>query len=334
MIAVAVALVAASIVVLASTNAHAVTPGSPANFTLSGAVSGLIPGVETSLMLTASNLNAAPITVTSVTVTITSVSSATTTSLPCNPTNLSIPGASYSAGVATVTVSQLVLAGETAPITLPILLLRSAPNDCQVATFNFSYGGSANYVAVPASCTGSYANTIYASPTATSVTGTNQGDFIFAYGYSSGMTVSGLQGSDCLDVGDFNNTITDGNNDDVVLAGNGKNSVTLGNGTDVVILGAGSGSAVTVGNGNDHVTIGSGSNNTVTLGNGADTVTIQGGSNDTINGGNASETIYLGSGTYNTYIGQAQHPNTCHLPAPGNAAAFHDTITHCTVVSP
>lgn len=163
----------------------------------------------------------------------------------------------------------------------------------------------------PSQCTGSYNNTIVATPSNTTVNGTSGNDLIFAFG--ANYTVSGNQGNDCLSIGDGNNTLTDGNGNDTIVAGNGTNTITVGNGTD-------------------WITVGAGSANRVTLGNGIDTVSMQGSSTSTITGGNGNETIYLGGGTYNTYSG-GKGTNVCHVPSPG-ASALHDTLQNCAVVTP
>jgi Ca2+-binding RTX toxin-like protein len=174
-------------------------------------------------------------------------------------------------------------------------------------------------IAPPASCSGTFQNSIIASPADPTINGTNLGDFIYAFG--GDYRINGFNGNDCIWVGDGDNVITDGNGNDVVLAGNGSNAVALGNG-------------------NDRVTLGTGPSNAVTLGAGVATVTVTGsGNHDTINGGNGNETIYFGTGTYNTYRGGADRSNTCHVPPPPSswhgtsAAYYHDTLTGCTVVT-
>jgi Ca2+-binding RTX toxin-like protein len=225
---------------------------------------------------------------------------------------------------------------------------------------------------VPPGCSSHLGNVFFGTPTSPNIRGTNDEDFISAFG--ANYSIDSRNGDDCIVVGDGNNGIAGGNGDDVVVTGNGNNrislgngddrvttgngsnSISVGNGDDAVTVGNGSNSNVIVGNGSDVVILGSGSNNTVSLGNGNDVVTIQGGSHDVINGGvgnsksdddrdghgagNVHETIYLGSGSYNTFHGQANHTNACHLPAPPStlhgpvAAYYHDAVTNCTVVTP
>lgn len=193
------------------------------------------------------------------------------------------------------------------------------------------YAGDANFIAstspvisqqviaLPAGCSGPYQNSVIASPAIPVINGTNQNDFIYAFG--GNYRTNGFNGNDCIWVGDGDNVITDGNGNDVVLAGNGSNAITLGNG-------------------NDRATLGTGPSNVVTLGAGVDTVTVTGsGNHDTVNGGNGIETIYFGTGSYNTYRGGANRSNTCHVPATPSswhgtpAAYYRDTLTGCTVVT-
>ena len=222
-------------------------------------------------------------------------------------------------------------------------------------------GSTSNVVAqvvlnVPSVCaSGGYNDVIVGTPADTFLSGTNASDLIYAFG--ANYWINGFAGNDCIDAGDGNNVIFDGNGNDGVSAGNGADTVILGDGNDKVSLGNGSEgvetgdgndavtvgngsqSEIVVGNGNDTITVGTGSYNDVNLGRGTDTVTIQG-SHDAIDGGAGNETVYLGSGTYNSYIGQAHHTNTCHLPeSPSSyhgttATYYHDTVTNCTVVSP
>jgi hypothetical protein len=174
-------------------------------------------------------------------------------------------------------------------------------------------------ISPPANCTGTFQNSVIANPASPTVNGTNESDFIYAFGGK--YRVNGFNGNDCIWLGDGDNVVTDGNGNDVVLAGNGSNSIALGNG-------------------NDRVTLGTGPSNVVSLGAGVDTVTVlDSGNHDTINGGNGNETIYFGTGTYNTYRGASNHTSTCHVPVPpsswhGTPAAYYDdTLIGCTVVA-
>ncbi len=221
---------------------------------------------------------------------------------------------------------------------------------------------------LPTGCSGRSDNVITGSPSSPTIRGTNDGDFITAFG--ANYTINSRNGDDCIVVGDGNNAITAGNGDDVVDAGSGNNQMTLGNGDDhvttgngsssiiigngdnTILMGNGSGNSIDLGNGSNTVTLGSGSSNSVKLGNGDNVVTIQGGSYDVVNSGyglsegdnrgspHARDIIYLGAGAHNTFHGADHQDNVCHLPSPpvswhGTAAAFyHDTIINCSVVTP
>ncbi|MFI5036235.1 MAG: Ig-like domain repeat protein [Acidimicrobiales bacterium] len=139
--AAATVVAAGLVVVLAITSAHALPPGSPATFSLTGSVTGLAPGVGSSLVLNAANPNSVPITVTSLTI------SDSTPPVNCPLTNLTINGSAFSSGSVIVNgLSQLVAKNASANIALPILLAATAPNGCQVTTFTFTYAGSATYI--------------------------------------------------------------------------------------------------------------------------------------------------------------------------------------------
>jgi Ca2+-binding RTX toxin-like protein len=192
-------------------------------------------------------------------------------------------------------------------------------------------------VAPPSNCKGNYHYSFTGIAGVSVISGTNQADFIYAFG--GDYTINGLGGNDCVWAGGGSNVITDGNGDDVVLAGNGHDVVLIGNGIDTVALGNGDADAITSGNGDDNVSVGDGHDDVVNLGNGTDIVTLMyGGSHDTINGGRGDETIYLGAGTYNTY-NDRDRSNTCHVPAPPTSwhgtpgGYYHDTLTGCTVVT-
>jgi hypothetical protein len=233
-----------------------------------------------------------------------------------------------------------------------------------------AYGGDTNFgpstspaitetvVAPPAPCQGTFQGLFTGAPGSPVIDGTNQDDFIYAFG--GDYFINGFGGNDCIWAGDGANYITDGNGNDVLLGGDGPNVVLVGNGNDTITLGNGRADAVTAGNGNDTVTLGNGHNDVAILGNGSDSVTIgtgsydvvtlgtgadtitvsSGGSHDTLNGGNGNETVYLGTGTYNTYNGAPHRANICHVPAPpsswnANAASYyHDILVNCAVVSP
>jgi hypothetical protein len=232
------------------------------------------------------------------------------------------------------------------------------------------YGGDTNFesstsatvaelvVAPPAPCAGSFQFSFTGSPGSPVIEGTDQADFIYAFG--GNYIVNGLGGNDCIWAGDGANLLTDSNGNDVVLGGNGLDAVILGDGGDTVRLGNGDGDAITAGNGDNSVTAGNGAHDIVTVGNGTDSVVVgtgpydavtlgagsdavtvsPDGSHDTINGGNGNETIYLGPGTYNSYFGAPRRTNTCHVPLPPSswkgsvASYYHDSIVNCTVVSP
>lgn len=171
---------------------------------------------------------------------------------------------------------------------------------------------------IPPQCSGlNFSYTYVATNGNDNINGTNGNDLI--YSLSGVDTIAGLEGNDCLNggqnVGD-NDTITDGNGADVVLAGDGNDNVTIGNGTDLVQLGNGS-STVTVGNGSDTITLGNG-NNRINLGNGTDTVQV----------GTGTNTTYFGQGK-TTFNASTSH-DTCYVP---HAAIKNDAIHNCTVVS-
>ncbi len=100
------------------------------------------------------------------------------------------------------------------------------------------YAGDANFIAstspvisqqviaLPAGCSGPYQNSVIASPAIPVINGTNQNDFIYAFG--GNYRTNGFNGNDCIWVGDGDNVITDGNGNDLVLAGNGSNAIVAG----------------------------------------------------------------------------------------------------------
>ena len=88
-------------------------------------------------------------------------------------------------------------------------------------------------VGVPSVCaSGGYGTYIFGNPGFPFINGTNGNDFIYAFGAS--YLDQRLGGNDCIDAGDGNNVLIDGNGNDGVSAGNGSNAVILGNGNDKV----------------------------------------------------------------------------------------------------
>jgi hypothetical protein len=241
-----------------------------------------------------------------------------------------------STGTTTAT-AQCVSPVYTSPATHPITAAFT-----QAADLNFTSSTSPIYNQVvnpPNGCTAGPYNVIIGNPSSPTITGTNGNDFIYAAG-TTNWAINGLQGSDCIQVGDGNNSITIGNANDVVVAGNGKNTINAanGNGNNTITLGNGSSQFVTLGNGTNSVTVGTGSNNSITVGNGTNTIRLTSPANantsiqDTITAGKGTNVAYLGTGTFNKFSG-GNPGNTCHLPS-GNAATYHDTLTNCTVVTP
>jgi Ca2+-binding RTX toxin-like protein len=94
--------------------------------------------------------------------------------------------------------------------------------------------------------------------------------------------ISEGDGSDQLQLGNGNNTITLGNGNDKIQAGIGNNTITQGNGTDNVQLGNGQ-NVVVEGNGTDNVQAGNG-NNLIVGGLGKHTIQVGNGSNILIDG--------------------------------------------------
>jgi len=99
-------------------------------FTISGGTDGLYPGNTAPLTLTLANPNSENIRVTEITVSVVG-----TTDPFCAASNLKTNDYDGS--------PLLVPANGTTSITLPITLLRRAPDACQGATFSLSYGGTA-----------------------------------------------------------------------------------------------------------------------------------------------------------------------------------------------
>ncbi|MGH7745796.1 MAG: Ig-like domain-containing protein [Candidatus Dormibacteria bacterium] len=124
------------------------TPGarltSATNFGISGSVSGLAPGVGSTLTLTATNPYSVAITLTSVSVSVSTVPTG------CPVANLTLNGSTFGGSPPSVTLSglsQSVPAHGSTNLLVPIALARTAPNGCQVVTFPFGYSGTASYTA-------------------------------------------------------------------------------------------------------------------------------------------------------------------------------------------
>jgi hypothetical protein len=121
---------------------HEIVLTSGTDFGLSGTAGGLAPGDSSSLVLTATNPQPAPIVVTSVTVSVTTVPGG------CPASNLSLGGTGFTGTPPTATVTglaQAVQASGSASIPLPIMLAGDAPSGCQNVTFGFGYAGTATY---------------------------------------------------------------------------------------------------------------------------------------------------------------------------------------------
>lgn len=96
-------------------------------FTISGRVSGLYPGADLPLVLTITNPNASPITVTSITTNVEALSAG------CDSTELTVP---------TFSGSLAVPAKHAASLTVLARMSAAAPNACQGAHFLFAYSGT------------------------------------------------------------------------------------------------------------------------------------------------------------------------------------------------
>jgi hypothetical protein len=137
-------LVAAAVLAIAASPGHT-TPGAilaaDSDFTISGTVANLAPGVPGDLPLTVSSGFAYPITVTELGLTVAE------TPAGCSLAYFTVGGQAFSGTPPEVDVADLALlvpASGSASLNLAILLDRSAPNSCQDVTLQFSYGGSAS----------------------------------------------------------------------------------------------------------------------------------------------------------------------------------------------
>jgi len=151
---------AASAVVLAfgasagrtAATSYVLTAGS--DFGLSGSVGNLTPGVAATLILRATNPYGRPITIRSVTATLPAAPPG------CPAGYLSLSGASFTGSPPTVSLTGLAVtvpARWSADISVPILLARSAGNQCQDITDDFAFGatataGPARPLQLPAPC--------------------------------------------------------------------------------------------------------------------------------------------------------------------------------------
>ena len=104
--------------------------GCPKDFTIAGSVGGLYPGKTASLRLTIENPNGEDIRVEAVTVAVSGTSNDACSAAYLRTTDYD--GAPF-----------LVVANGSANISLPVTLLRGAPDACQGVTFTLSYGGKA-----------------------------------------------------------------------------------------------------------------------------------------------------------------------------------------------
>ena len=110
--------------------------GNPAqDFTIAGSYAGLYPGVSRSLILSITNPNAFPIDVTSLTATVSLVSGPRVMHEPsCRPEDLDV--AQYAGGLS-------VPARGMNTTMIDLMLLPSAPDACQGASFALTYAGEA-----------------------------------------------------------------------------------------------------------------------------------------------------------------------------------------------
>jgi Ca2+-binding RTX toxin-like protein len=175
----------------------------------------------------------------------------------------------------------------------------------------------------------------------------------FTAAVASAATVSG----DGTLVGSLgNDTITAGNQMDIIWGRGGSDTITAGNGGDVIDAGGTCPAGLAAGDypnglpgtnycshgpagtcGNTSITAGSGSdtiwgncgNNTITVGSGKDTIFAFGGPNNKVTVGSASDTIFAyGAGTYTTGSGadtiNAQY--TTSAPSTFNCGSKHTTV--------
>jgi hypothetical protein len=123
-------------------------------FGLSGAVGNLAPGVASTLTLTVTNPYSAAISLNSVTVSV----PATSVPPTCGLSNLTINNAVFpttaSGGAFALTITAptsplpvSIPANSSAPVSLPILMARTASNGCASVTFPFNYSATAAYTA-------------------------------------------------------------------------------------------------------------------------------------------------------------------------------------------
>ena len=168
------------------------TPGtlltSASNFGISGNVTNLVPGLGTTLTLTVSNPSSGAITLTSVAVSVSTVPPA------CPVSNLTLNGSAFTGTPPTVTLSglsQSVPGNGSVNVPVPILLVRAAPNACQVVTFPFTYSGTAN-VGNGACITFDDDNVVVSKGQSVCITGHVEGEVIVQGGgslFTSGATI-------------------------------------------------------------------------------------------------------------------------------------------------
>lgn len=123
----AVAVVAAGLVLVALADAHA-QPGGDADFTVSGEVHGLYPGVEATLAATVVNPQSVELLVTSTDVDVGDASA------QCPADVLTFAGAAQDV---------LIAAGETGTVPIPVRMAADAPDTCQGASWPLTFHASA-----------------------------------------------------------------------------------------------------------------------------------------------------------------------------------------------
>jgi hypothetical protein len=139
--AVALGVVAALLLVVGARQSPMVLL-SGTDFTITGSVSNLYPGVAGSLILNVQNAKAVPITVTSLRVAV------GTAPAGCPASNLDLSGTSFNGSF------NVPAGGNADSPTLPIALFSTAPDGCKNVSFGLDYSGTATYIEVFATSTG------------------------------------------------------------------------------------------------------------------------------------------------------------------------------------
>ena len=145
-----------------------------------------------------------------------------------------------------------------------------------------------------------------------------------------------------ITLGDGNNLIYGGRNNDTIVSGNGNSQIYESNGNDLIAVGTGN-NTIVAGNGNDSITFGGGSN-TISVGTGNDTITGNDGGNNAITvsslatesltgsvniatgQGNDTITVYGGHGTITANAGTGNTQIAINTET-GSTSAFTLTTT-------